>query len=75
MVQHRLKHPTDAQQALATGLKVLHEKVSPVESAAFQVGSYDWMTAHIFAREAEAVVKGQATTTLPAATQFTSDGT
>ncbi len=74
MVHHRMGHPADAQQALAMGLKMLQQKVPAATSAAFQVGSNDWMTAHIFAREAQAIVEGHAPTTLPATTQFTSGG-
>jgi hypothetical protein len=56
MAEQSLGHPDRAATALAAGRETLASKIEPADSALPNVGTVDWMIAHVSARQAEAIV-------------------
>jgi eukaryotic-like serine/threonine-protein kinase len=69
MAHAHLGHAPQAAQALASGRTHLDAEVPARSSADPQVGTPDWLIAHIAAREAAALIEPASPTTYPAASQ------
>jgi len=65
MAEWRRHRPEAARRALDLGRRQLQDRVAPADSCLIEVGTADWLIAHVAAREAEALVAGPASRPAP----------